>query len=175
VRRVATVPPASKRDWGPWIDLLKRIAFPNRELPDLFHAAIVEGTAADGPPFPQGGPAPAAVRDECRMVVDEPQRVVIETELAAPGLLVVADTWHPDWTVTVSSDGGPPRAAPIRRANRLHRGVGLPAGRHVLEFRYRSQTFAWTAPTTLTAWAAAAIAVAASWARRSRTPGPGLR
>ena len=163
VRRVATVPPASKRDWGTWIDLLKRIAFPNRELPDLFQAAIVEGTAADAPPFPQGGPAPAAVRDECRMVVDEPQRVVIEAELAAPGLLLLADTWHPDWTATVSSAGGPPRAAPIRRANRLHRGVGLPAGRHVVEFRYRSRAFAWTAPVTLAAWAAAAVAVAASF------------
>jgi hypothetical protein len=161
VRQVATVPPASKRDWSTWIDLLKRIAFPNREIPDLFHAAIIEGEALDGPPFPQGGRA--AVRDACRMVVDEPQRVVIEADLATPGLVVVADSWHPDWTVSVSSDGGPPRAAPIRRANRIHRGVGLPAGRHVLEFRYRSKTFVWTAPLTLAAWAAAAVAVAASF------------
>jgi hypothetical protein len=167
VRQVATVPPASKRDWATWIDLLKRIAFPNREIPDLFHAAIVEGTALDGPPFPQGGRA--AVRDACRMVVDEPQRVVIEADLATPGLVVVADSWHPDWTVSVSSDGGPPRPAPIRRANRIHRGVGLPTGRHVLEFRYRSKTFAWTAPATLAAWAAAAIAVAASFWRGSTT------
>jgi len=166
-RQVATVPPASKRDWAIWIDLLKRIAFPNREIPDLFHAAIIEGTSADGPPFPPGGRA--AVRDAFRMVVDEPQRVVIEADLATPGLVVVADSWHPDWTVSVSSDGGPPRAAPIRRANRIHRGVGLPAGRHVLEFRYRSKTFAWTAPATLAAWAAAAVAVAASFRRGSTT------
>jgi hypothetical protein len=169
VRQVATVPPASKRDWATWIDLLKRIAFPNREIPDLFHAAIIEGTSADGPPFPSGGPDYADVRDACRMVVDEPQRVVIEADLATPGLLVVADSWHPDWTVSVSNDGGPPRPAPIRRTNRIHRGVGLPAGRHVLEFRYRSKTFAWTAPATLAAWAAAAIAVAASFRRGSTT------
>jgi hypothetical protein len=56
VRQVATVPPASKRDWSTWIDLLKRIAFPNREIPDLFHAAIIEGTALDGPPFPSPNP-----------------------------------------------------------------------------------------------------------------------
>lgn len=167
VRQVATVPAASKRDWATWIDLLKRIASPNREEPDLFHAAIVEGTAVDGPPFPQGGRA--AVRDACRLVVDEPQRVVIEADLATPGLVVLADSWHHDWSVTVSRDGGPPRAASIRRANRLHRGVGLPAGRHVPEFRYRSKTFAWTWPVTLAAWAAAAVAVAASFRRGSTT------
>jgi hypothetical protein len=169
VRQVATVPLASNRSWGTWIDMLKRIAFPNREIPDLFHAAIVEGTPADGPPFPQRGVASAAVRDGCRLAVDEPQRVVIEADLAAPGLLVLADTWHPDWTVTVASDGGPPRAAPLRRTNRIHRGVGLPAGRHVLEFRYHSKTFAWTAALTLAAWAVAAVAVAASFRRGSTT------
>jgi hypothetical protein len=169
VRQVATVPPASKRDWSTWIDLLKRIAFPNREIPDLFHAAIIEATALDGPPFPQGGPDDADVRDACRLVVDEPQRVVIEADLATPGLVVVADSWHRDWTVGVSSDGGPARAAPIRRANRIHRCVGLPAGRHVLEFRYHSKTFAWTAALTLAAWAVAAVAVAASFRRGSTT------
>jgi hypothetical protein len=68
----------------------------------------------------------------------------------------LADSWHPDWHVTVSTDGGPPRAEPIRRANRIHRALSLPAGRHVLEFRHHSRTFVWTWPVTLTAWVVAA-------------------
>ena len=99
-------------------------------------------------------------------MVDEPQRVVIEADLTAPGLVVLADSWHHDWQVAVSSAGGPPQAAPIRRTNRIHRGVGLPAGRHVLEFRHHSRTFAWTWPVTLAAWGMAGVVCVWSLARR---------
>ena len=92
------------------------------------------------------------------MTVDESQRVVVTAELAEPGLVVLADAFHPDWTLTVSSDGADPRPLPIRRVNRIHRGCSLPAGRHVLEFRYHSKTFARTIWITLAAWGSAAVA-----------------
>ena len=37
-----------------------------------------------------------------------PEHVVLETESAAPGLLVLAEAWYPGWTATVDGeDGGP--------------------------------------------------------------------
>ncbi len=59
-------------------------------------------------------------------------RVVIEIETDAPGLLVVADTWMPGWTARV--DGRP---ALIERGNLCQRVVALPRpGRHRIEMAY---------------------------------------
>ena len=166
VRQAAVVPAVGKRDWGPWIDLLKRIAFPNPAVPDLVHGVLVEGTTADAMfSKVQRGSVPSA--DACRLVSDAPDRVVLVADLVSPGLVVLADSWHPDWKVSVSTDGGPARAEPIRRANRIHRAVSLPAGRHVLEFRHHSRTFAWTWPVTLAAWVVAGGVVAGSLVRRA--------
>jgi hypothetical protein len=61
-----------------------------------------------------------------------PERVEIRVETAAPGLLVVAETWMPGWAATV--DGRP---APIFRGNHAQRVVPLPApGRHEVSLRY---------------------------------------
>lgn len=169
VRRVAAIPPISSRDWDRWIDALKRIAFPNPGVPDLFRAAVVETADPRQPVIARATAGAAAGRpraDGCRIVCDESQRVVVEAELAEPGIVVLADTYHPDWSVVVSSDGGPPLWLPILRTNRIHRGVSLPEGRHILEFRYSSRTFARTWPITAAAWAAAAGAWAWSWSRR---------
>jgi hypothetical protein len=159
----------SSQAWDRWIDALKRIAFPNPEVPDLFHAALVEAADPRQPVVPRAassGDAGPLRADGCRIVHDDAQRVVVEAELAEPGLVVLADAFHPDWSVVVSSDGGPPRLLPILRTNRIHRGVSLPEGRHVLEFRYRSRTFARTWPITAAAWVAAAAAWAWPGSRR---------
>ena len=161
VREVRTVVPVAKQSWDRWVDALKRIAFPNPGVPDLFTRALVETDAQTVAVFPQQSPVgiPPPVEDRCQMTVDESQRVVVAAELAEPGLVVLADTFHPDWTLTVASDGAEPRPMPIQRVNRIHRGCSLPAGRHVLEFRYHSKTFARTIWITLAAWGAAAGAL----------------
>ncbi len=67
-----------------------------------------------------------------------PNRMVIEIEVREPALLVTADVFHPDWQVSV--DGLP--AVPFR-VNYLQRGVWLPAGRHVVEWRFRPVVVRW--------------------------------
>ena len=87
-------------------------------------------------------PAPAGSGMEpARVTLHARKRVTVEAELAAPGVLVLADTWYPGWRVTV--DGV---AAPLLRADYAFRGVALPAGRHVVEFTFRS------APAALGLW-----------------------
>jgi hypothetical protein len=56
----------------------------------------------------------------------------IHVKAAKPGTLVVADTDYPGWEATI--DGRP---TPILRANVAFRAVEIPAGEHVVEFRFR--------------------------------------
>ncbi len=76
----------------------------------------------------------AAPRGGDRAEVDtyEPERVVINTQSAADGYLVLADSYYPCWEATV--DG---KTTPILRANLMFRAVELPAGEHRVEFFYR--------------------------------------
>jgi hypothetical protein len=84
-------------------------------------AAIVEGIA----PFRAGAGRVLSVTREL-------ESVRIEAEASEDSTLVVADTWWPGWQATL--DGLP---ATIFRADALVRAVRWPAGRHVLEMRYR--------------------------------------
>jgi hypothetical protein len=56
--------------------------------------------------------------------------------LAAPGFLVVSDTWYPGWSATI--DGAP---AEIVRANGIVRGVHVGAGHHEVVMRYSPAAF----------------------------------
>jgi hypothetical protein len=84
-------------------------------------AVVLEGRAA-GPLAP--GRILSAERQE--------ERVRIEAESSGDGLLVVNDAYWPGWEATL--DG---RHVPILAADALVRAVAWPAGRHVLEMRYR--------------------------------------
>jgi hypothetical protein len=64
------------------------------------------------------------------------QRVEVEAELTAPGLLVLGDTHYPGWEVTVDD-----ARAPLLRVNHALRGVYLPAGAHRVVFRFVSKVF----------------------------------
>jgi hypothetical protein len=58
--------------------------------------------------------------------------MTLEVRSACQRLLVMADTWAPAWRATI--DGAP---VPVIRVSGALRGVMLPAGEHVLEWRYR--------------------------------------
>jgi hypothetical protein len=66
------------------------------------------------------------------------ESVRIEAEAEGDSTLVVNDAWWPGWEATV--DGRP---AVIFRADALVRAVRFPAGRHVLEMRYRPPEVRW--------------------------------
>ena len=63
-------------------------------------------------------------------------RVLLEASLSGPGLLVLADVFYPGWKCFV--DGTETK---IYRANYVMRGVFVPAGKHLVEFRYEPLTF----------------------------------
>jgi hypothetical protein len=67
--------------------------------------------------------------------IDQPEHVRIAVRAAADSLLVLSDSWFPGWVATV--DGA---EVPIERANILFRAVLVPAGEHVVEFRYQPRS-----------------------------------
>ena len=80
-------------------------------------------------------PAPSGNGMEpARIVTLARKRVVVEADTPAPGVLVLSDAWYPGWRVTV--DGAP---ATLLRADYALRGVAIPAGKHTIEFTFRSR------------------------------------
>lgn len=77
-------------------------------------------------------PQPATGRETAQLVRFEPQRLVVEAELSAAGLLISSEVFYPGWVARV--DG---RQVPTLRAFGLLRAVALPAGRWRVEWRYR--------------------------------------
>lgn len=70
------------------------------------------------------------------LVVDEPDRLVVRAESAGPGLLVLRDVAAPGWVASV--DGRPAR---IITADHAFRGVEVPSGSSLVEFRYEPRTY----------------------------------
>ncbi len=78
----------------------------------------------------------AKAEGSAAIVVDEPERVEVETSSTGPSYLFLADTFDPGWSATV--DGRP---APIRPAFVAFRAVFVPGGSHRVVFAYRPAGF----------------------------------
>lgn len=74
----------------------------------------------------EGAGATASIQDV------SPERVVATLQTPARGVLVLADSFSPDWTVEI--DGRPADLVPV---NGFMRGVPVPEGDHIVEFQYR--------------------------------------
>ncbi len=96
---------------------------------------------------PGGARAQVATRSvpyKADIINYEPERVVVETDGAGEGWLVLTDAWYPGWRATV--DGVP---VEIARADVLFRAVPIPAGQHRVEFAYAPISFRIGAGTSL--------------------------
>jgi hypothetical protein len=92
--------------------------------------------------------------------------VTVETDSPGPALLRLADLWYPDWIALV--DGRP---AEILRADHALRAVPVPAGRHRVEFRYRSPAIRRGLLLSLASLAGTLVLLAAGYLARRRGGG----
>ena len=60
----------------------------------------------------------------------------MEADMETPGLVVLADQWHPGWKAT--ADGQP---TPVYRVNHAIRGIAVPRGKTTIVMRYDPQSF----------------------------------
>jgi hypothetical protein len=98
-------------------------------------------------------------------VVRGAESLRITAEAEGDGLLVVNDAFWPGWVATL--DGRP---APVLAADYLVRAVRFPAGRHVLEMRYRPAEVGWGALLSSAGLLALAFLVARPPRRRPGAP-----
>ena len=101
--------------------------------------------------------------DRCQIVHYEPDRVEVDVETSARGVMVLADLFFTGWQVTVDE-----KPVEILRANRIMRGVPIGPGKHRVVFVYRPLSFRVGGLITLLSLAATVIALAFSWMRSSR-------
>jgi hypothetical protein len=85
---------------------------------------------SEGAPVVSDAPPNAA--DQATVESDTIDRIGIRTHTASPGILVLADTYTPDWVAQV--DGA---SVPVLAADGALRGVALPGGDHHVTFSYR--------------------------------------
>jgi uncharacterized membrane protein YfhO len=60
----------------------------------------------------------------------------VRTRASRRVLLVIAETWHPNWTVTIDGE-----SAELLRVNHSFQGIELPDGEHVVRLEYRDRQF----------------------------------
>lgn len=95
-----------------------------------------------------------------RFVEYSANRVIVETNITEPGLLVLGDVYYPGWKAYV--DG---KETKIYKANYVMRGVALPGGRHMVEFRYEPLLFKMGALISIMTLAFAGGVIAWDWRR----------
>ena len=117
-------------------------------------------TAPAGPLGPDGARSDAY---EARIVRYDERVVEVETTAGTDALLVLLDAHAPGWTATVT--GAP---APILTANVAFRAVEIPAGRHLVRFRYTPPL--WREALALAGTSATVLAAWTLWAIARRTP-----
>jgi hypothetical protein len=105
-------------------------------LAELGRATVASERAGVVEPAEDGAIPVAGTKGEATITHAEATAVAVAVRLDGPGLLVLEDAWSPDWRATV--DGRP---VVVRHANLLARGVEVPAGVHVVAFRFVPRAF----------------------------------
>jgi hypothetical protein len=128
-----------------------------------FRASVVLEEAPAGWTEPLEIPAsPATVQ-----IADyQPDRVRLRVETAAPGLLVLTDTYAPGWKTRL--DGQP---IPLYVADHAFRAVVVPAGAHQIEFMYEPMSFQVGAVVSLVTMVTLTSVLLLLGAKRARGPG----
>ncbi len=110
------------------------------------------------PPTPPASPPVVQIADY------QPNRVVLQVETAADGLLVLTDAYAPGWKAFV--DGEP---TPIYVADHAFRAIVVPTGSHQVEFVYAPMSFRIGAALSLSAGLAVVASLVLRTLRTRRT------
>jgi hypothetical protein len=115
-------------------------------------------------PAPDPGLARVAGFEPCRSERASPELVRLECESRFAGVAVLLEAARPGWSVTVDE-----RAAEILLADGLFRAVAVDAGRHRIEFSYRTPGL--RSGVVVSTASLGVFLVLAAWSRRAvRTP-----
>jgi hypothetical protein len=116
---------------------------------------------------------PDPTAGSCAVESYSPQRITVRCRLHRAAMLVLSDTWEPNWMVDCETEGKERHVA-IHQVRGLVRGVLLPAGDHHLIFRYRPRMFYGGAALSLATWMGLAVWTGWSWRSRVRREAEGV-
>ncbi len=130
--------------------------------PDQYHPADVDPARDSALVVLQGTQLqPATLHhlptDSLAVVGFSPDGVALATHTTHPVFALLQQAWYPGWSATV--DGN---AVEIIRANIACFGVVLPAGNHLLEFRFEKPVVAWLLGLSLSIFLGACFLLAAT-------------
>lgn len=135
---------------------------------DPRRTALVEmapaGTRSWYDPFltsSEGADGAESLDGEARLLSQEADRLRIETDTSRPALLLVSEPADPGWKVTI--DG---QEQAWHRVDYHLRAVPVPAGRHLVEYRYRPTSLLLGAGISL---ATVLLLIAVLWGTRLKT------
>lgn len=97
----------------------------------LADTVVLEGIP-DGSQKEEAPTSPGQVRLEA----ETPNQILLRCKAETPGYLVLSDSYYPDWICNV--DG---KDQPYYAANGCGRGIWLPAGQHLVSYRYVPRAF----------------------------------
>jgi hypothetical protein len=118
------------------LNIIRSGKTPNGAPWNPLEKALVEQSS--GIDFEEGKQSPNEDRHDNRrasVVRHEPNRIEVNTEAAAPALLVLSENHYPGWRAFV--DG---KSVEVMRVNYNQRGVALTAGNHVVTFVYQPKS-----------------------------------
>lgn len=107
--------------------------------PDALFHRVTRGAEAESledmlpVPTPARDGSTGGGADRVAVVAHDPERIVVQASTAEDGILVLSEVAYPGWQATI--DGAP---TPVFVADGLLRAVALPAGDHLVEFRFES-------------------------------------
>jgi hypothetical protein len=136
------------------------VSDPGAALEALRTPAIADGGAVlEGPSL--NGKFASGV---ATILEDTRNKVVVMTESAGDGLLVLSDNYYPGWRASI--DGA---ETTIIRANRTMRAVAVPAGAHVVSFEFKPGSFYASVYVSLSALVVVLFYVRGAALRRRRS------
>ncbi len=115
-------------------------------------------------------PGTARAGGQAAIVSYQPERVLIQADLASPGYLVLTDSYYPGWRAFV--DG---QEQPVLRAEYLFRAVYLTTGSHQVEFRYEPGSFRWGMAISMSTLALMVLGGIVAYVRQHRDRGRNFR
>jgi hypothetical protein len=156
VQRVTVLPELKELSPSALRARTREVLFSGDRWRDFAREAVLE---TDAPPREIALRGEGAGPGKVRVVCDEPQRLELEVDLAAPGLLVVRDYHDDQWRACYSAEGEKPQPVAVLRTNRVFRGVWLPAGRGKVLWQYRPRSVLMGGIVSGCAWAVLGIFV----------------
>lgn len=136
------------------------VAAYNELIAEDFDPAL-EAVVTMLPPGWENAPRGNRPAGSAEITEDGSDIVVIESESSRAGFLVLADSDYPGWRALV--DG---KETPILRTNVMTRGLVVPSGHHIVEFRFEPDSFRLGAFLSLLAAGGVIAFVAASLRER---------